>query len=96
MGDNFLKEFLTLFGIGAIVAWAKGIKSKKSFAEIVSDMIITGVFSIGATTIMILFPTVSPIAVIGLGAMGSVLGVAFVSQKIEDYVNKLTGKKDGQ
>lgn len=83
MDNQFFKILGTLFGIGAAVAFAKGIKSKKNWREIVSEMIVTGALAISAGLIFIVWPGVNPLAVMAGGALLAVLGVAFVSEKIE-------------
>ena len=93
--DNFWKPFFTLFGIGAAVSFAKSLKSKKPWQEVVSEMIITGFFSVGAGATLVFFPTVPAIAVVGVGSLLAVLGVAFGSEVIERLLDKYIGSKDG-
>ncbi len=95
--DNFWKIFMTLFGIGAAISFAKSLKSKKTWREIVSEMIITGFLSVGAGIVYIFFPSVPMIAIVGVASLGAILGVAFLSEKLEGIlqasVDKFLGPK---
>ena len=87
--DNFWKLFITLFGIGAAISFAKSLKSKKNWREIVSEMIITGFLAVGAATALIVWPNLNMIVIAGLASLLASLGVAFVSNKLEDLLEKL-------
>ena len=91
--DNFWKPFLTLFGIGAAVSFAKSLQTKKTWKEIVSEMIITGFFSVGSAAVMIFWPQLPWLAVVGVGSLLAVLGVAFGSELIERLLDKYIGGK---
>lgn len=94
MDNNFLKPFITLFGIGAAITLAKSLKSKKPLKEVIAECIIGGAVSVGASTIYIFYPTVPFIAVAGLGCIAAILGVAFLSDLVEDAIDKyLKGSK---
>lgn len=90
--DGFWKLFTTLFGIGAAVSFAKSIKTKKPWQEIVSEMIITGFLATTAGLIYVFYPTVNFAAIAGGAALLSVLGVAFLGDKIEKAIDKGTEK----
>lgn len=81
--DNFWKIFATLFGIGAAVSFAKSLKSKKPWREVLSEIIITGIFATGAGAVYIFYPTVPFIAVVGVASLLTILGVNFFSDKLE-------------
>lgn len=93
--DNFWKSFLTLFGIGAAVSFAKSLKGKNDWKVVVSEMIISGIFSVGSAAVLIVVPTASPIAVVGVGSLLAVLGINFGSEIIERALDKYFGNKDG-
>ena len=81
--ENFWKLFATLFGIGAAVSFAKSLKSKKPWREVVSELIISGLFATGAATVYIFYPTVPFIAVVGIASLLTILGINFFSEKLE-------------
>lgn len=90
--DNFWKIFATLFGIGAAVAFAKSLKMKQTWKETFAEMIITGMTALGAALILIFYPNTPLIAVVGLGAILSVIGVQILSKKVEEYLDKAADK----
>lgn len=94
MDNNFLKPFLTLFGIGAAVSVARSLKSKKPWNEVISEMIISGFFATGAAAITIYFPEVPFLAVCGVAALATILGVAFFSAGLERVMDKYLSKKE--
>lgn len=85
MDGQFWKLFATLFGIGAAISFAKSLKlkSNRTWKEIVSEMIISGFLAVSAATIYIFYPAVNMAAVAGVAALLAILGVAFLSEKIE-------------
>lgn len=90
--EGFWKLFSTLFGIGAAISIAKSIRSKKSWQEVVSELIISGFLSVGAAITYIIFPTVPFISVVAVGSILAILGVAFLGDKIEVALDKATDK----
>lgn len=90
--DNFYKLFITLFGIGAAVSFAKSLKSKKPLKEVLGEIIITGVFAVGAASVLVFYPSTPFIAVAGIAALGTVLGINFFSDKLERVFDKLADK----
>lgn len=88
MDNNVWKPVSALLGIGAAVALAKGLKSKKPAKEVIAEMIITSIFALGAYSILVVWPEVPVMAVIGVGAVLASLGVAFFSAKIELAIDK--------
>lgn len=90
--DNFYKLFITLFGIGAAVSFAKSLKSKKPWREVLSELIITGIFAVGAASVLVFYPNTPFIAVAGLAALGTILGINFFSDKLEKVFDKIADK----
>lgn len=99
MDGQFWKAFATLFGIGVAISFAKSLKSKKKWQEIVSEAIISGFLAISAAIIYVWYPTLPLIAVVGIAAVLAVLGTAFLGDKIEEVIDacidKFLRKKDG-
>lgn len=97
--ENFWKLFTTLFGIGAAISFAKSLKSKKKWQEMVSEMIITGFLATVAGLVYLAFPDAPIVAVAGGAALLAILGTAFLGEKIEVAIdratNKFIGTKDG-
>jgi hypothetical protein len=93
MDNNFWKAVLTLFGIGVMMSFAKSLKSKLTRNEIISECILTGGLSCGAGSIYLVYPNAPLIAVLAIGALASVLGVAFFSQKIEGVIDRFLPAK---
>lgn len=92
MDSQFWKVVATLFGIGAAISFAKSLKSKKHWREIVSEMIISGFLAVGAGVLYIWFPTLNFIAVAAAASILAILGVAFLSEKIENGLQMAADK----
>ena len=93
MDNNFLKPFLTLFGIGAAISLAKSMRSKKPVREVISEMIISGFLATGAALVMLFYPTTNFLIIAGAASLLTILGVAFFSDKIERYIDKFLPAK---
>lgn len=97
--ESFWKLFGTLFGIGAAVSFAKSLKSRRPWREVVSEMIITGFLATIAGLIYLYNPETNIAAITGAAAFLAVLGTAFLGEKIEKAmdagIEKFLGKKDG-
>lgn len=83
MDGQFWKIISTLFGIGVAISFAKSLKSKKKWQEVVSEMIISGFVAVSAGVTLFIWPQAPTIAVVGLAAILAILGVAFISEKLE-------------
>lgn len=94
MDNAFWKLFTTLFGIGAMISYAKSLKLRKPLKEVISDCIISGFLSTGAALLYVYYPTLPVIAIAGGGALLAVLGVHFFSEKIEAAVDRLLPRKE--
>jgi hypothetical protein len=92
MDNNFWKPFLTLFGIGAAISLARSLKSKKNIGEIVSEIIISGFLATGAAIVQIFYPTVSFVVIAGIASLLAILGVSFLSDKLESIINAAISK----
>lgn len=88
MDGQFWKIFATLFGIGAAVSLAKSLKSKKPMNEVISELILTGIFSLVAGAIYLVYPAAPVIAVVGIGSLLAVLGVTFFADKLEKVLDR--------
>jgi uncharacterized membrane protein YeiB len=97
--ENFWKLFSTLFGSGVAISFAKSLRSKKRWQEVLSEMIITGFLATCAGLIYLQFPNAPIIAIAAAAAMLAILGTAFLGEKIETAIDrsidKFIGKKDG-
>jgi len=83
MDGQFWKVIGTLFGIGVAISFAKAMKSKKNWREMVSEMVISGFLAMSAGAVYIIWPEVNLIAVMAVASMLAILGVAFISEKLE-------------
>lgn len=83
MDSQFWKVIGTLFGIGVAISFAKSLRCKKNWREVVSEMIISGFVAMSAGVTLFIWPNASLVAVMAAAAILAILGVAFISEKIE-------------
>ncbi|MGF6504669.1 holin [Paraburkholderia sp. 32] len=90
------KELLTLFGVGAVIGFAKWLLSGERFeVRVVAGRIIIGAgLSMSAGAALTVFPDLPATGLVGIASALGICGQVVLEAVVHKYIGKLPGDRD--